>query len=266
MAFETYEISEQQGSRVELYTLAMGSDIYRWHTSIEPEITVGGDKFYRLQISRGNIVTGQEYLEVVVPGDLAFPLQFSSIAPGQTATLTIQAYHRGDTADIKVIYKGVVRAVAFTQDTAKATLSLIPLVDAFDMEIPERTYQAPCNHVLFDADCKVSAGLFKHEDTVSAVNDNIVTINGLLAAKGDGWATGGYIAFGVLDYRLVLSQNGDDLTLVLPFHESVLNQTVSVYAGCDHTISTCDSKFNNKLNFGGCPYVPTINIFATGLK
>jgi len=266
MAFETYEESQQQGSPIELYTMTMGSDIYRWHTSVEYEITHSGDKFYRLQISRGSIVTGQEYLEVIMPGDLEFPLQFASIAPGRTATLTIQTYHRADPSDVKVIYKGVVRAVSFAKDTAEARLSLIPLSAAFDMEIPERTYQAPCNHVLFDADCKVSAGMFKHEDSVTAVTGNVISVNGLLAAKGDGWATGGYVAYGVLDYRLVLSQSGDDLTLVLPFHETVLDQTVSVYAGCDHTIGTCDSKFSNKINFGGCPYVPTINIFATGIK
>ena len=65
---------------------------------------------------------------------------------------------------------------------------------------------------------------------------------------------------------LVLEQDGDDLTLVLPFHEDVLSEDVSVYAGCDHTIATCLAKFANDINFGGCPYVPTKNIFITGVE
>ena len=32
--------------------------------------------------------------------------------------------------------------------------------------------------------------------------------------------------------------------------------TFSVVAGCDRTFTTCQNKFNNKVNFGGTPYVP----------
>lgn len=265
MSFEGYEESQQQGSRIEFYTLTMGTTIYRMHNSIEDEINVSGDLFYPVSIARGNISTGQEYLEISLPGDHEFPLEFATIAPGQTATLTIQTYHRADTADMQVIYKGVVRSVAFSQNASKSALSVIPLTDAFKKEIPERTFQASCNNVLFDPDCKVSAGSYSYEDAVTAIVDNVVTVNGLNAAKGTGWATGGYVAYGILDYRLILEQSGDDLTLVLPFHEDVLTNNVTVYAGCDHTIATCASKFSNSDNFGGCPYVPTKNIFISGL-
>jgi uncharacterized phage protein (TIGR02218 family) len=32
--------------------------------------------------------------------------------------------------------------------------------------------------------------------------------------------------------------------------------TFTVYYGCDHTPGTCQSKFNNLVNFRGFPYVP----------
>jgi uncharacterized phage protein (TIGR02218 family) len=266
MAFEDHETSREAGSTVEIYTLAMGSTIYRMHDSVESVITDSGDDFIRTQIKRGSISTGQEYLELTLPGSHPFSLKFATIAPGQTASLTIQSFHRADPSDVRVIYKGVVRSVAFTQAMSHSALSLIPINEAFNKEIPERTFQSACNNVLFDPDCKVSAGSFTHVGAVSALVSNIVTINGLLAAKGDAWSTGGYISYGVLDYRLVLAQSGDDCTLVLPFHEEVLGKDVSVYAGCDHTIETCLAKFFNDINFGGCPYVPTKNIFITGLK
>ena len=266
MTFQAQETSVEAGSVIELYTLAMGSTIYRMHDSVEPIINIGGDDFTRTQISRGSIATGQEYLEITLPGSHPFSLKFTTIAPGQTASMTIQNYHRADPSDVRVAYKGVVRSVAFTQAMSHSALSLIQIIDAFDKEIPERTYSAACNHVLFDTDCKVSAGSYEHSGSVSAIVNNIVTINGLLAAKGNAWAAGGYISYGVLDYRLVLEQSNDDCVLVLPFHESVLSQTVSVFSGCDHTVATCASKFgSNEINFGGCPYVPTKNIFITGL-
>jgi uncharacterized phage protein (TIGR02218 family) len=266
MSFETHEESVQGSSKVELYTLTLGSTIFRMHTSVEHTIVYAGDTYYRTQISRGNITTGQEYLEINLPGSHDFSLQFADISPGQTATLTIREYQRSDDTDVRVIYKGVVRSVAFMQNTAHSALSLVPINTALDKEIPERTFQAACNNVLFDPDCKISAGSHAHTNNVTAIVDNIVTVNGLLSAKGDGWSTGGYVAYGVLDYRLILSQDGDELTLVLPFHEDVLNNDVTVHAGCDHSIGTCESQFSNVINYGGCPYVPTKNIFITGIK
>ena len=92
-----------------------------------------------------------------------------------------------------------------------------------------------------------------------------MTVQGLLSAKGDTWATAGFASYGVLDYRLILTQSGDDCTLSLPFYANVLGQTLDVFAGCAHIIGVCDGKFGNRPNFGGCPYVPTKNIFRTGL-
>lgn len=265
MTFEAYETSVESGSTIEIYTLAMGSTIFRMHDSPEPIITVAGDDYERIQVARGSIETGQEFLEITLPGSHPFTLLFATIAPGQTASLTVQSFQRSDPSDVRVIYKGVVRSVAFTQNAAKSALSLIPINDAFDKEIPERTFQAACNNVLFDPDCKVSSGSYSFLGPVSAIVDNVVTVTGLAAAKGTGWSTGGYVSYGVLDYRLVLEQDDDDLVLVLPFHESVLSENVTIYAGCDHTIATCLSKFSNEINFGGCPFVPTKNIFMTGL-
>jgi uncharacterized phage protein (TIGR02218 family) len=144
---------------------------------------------------------------------------------------------------------------------SKSQLAVVPISVGFDKEIPQRTFQAACNNVLFDSDCKVSSGSYEHTDSVTAVDDNIITVQGLLAAKGDDWATAGFASFGVLDYRLILVQNGDDCTLTLPFYTDVLNQTLDVFAGCARTIGICDSKFSNHINFGGHPYVPTKNIF-----
>jgi uncharacterized phage protein (TIGR02218 family) len=266
MAFEDYEISQEGGSRVELFTLAVGTDVYRMHDSDQDIINYGGDDYYRTSyIGRGHIATGQEHLKITLPGGHQFSTKFTTIAPGQQATLTIQAYHRSEPSDVRVIYKGVVRAVAFTDDMAKSSLSVVPISEAFDKEIPERTYQASCNNILFDANCKVSEGSYSYTDSVSAENGGTITVSGLESTKGNGWATGGYVSYGTYDYRMILEQDGDDLVLNLPFYSSVLGKDVTVYAGCSRSIAVCDSKFSNSDNFGGCPYVPTKNIFSTGV-
>lgn len=265
MAFDTYEESVESGGRIELYSLAIGNEIYRMHDSIPYSITYDSDLYYKVSVSRGKITGGQEHTTINLPGDHQFVQKFATVAPGQTATLTIYAYQFEDPSDVRVIYKGVVRSVAFTSNMAFSALSVVPIAEAFSKEIPERTFQASCNNVLFDGNCKVSSGLFSYEGQVTAVVGNVITVNGLETAKGDGWSTGGFVSYGTLDYRLVLEQDGDDLTLVLPFYEDVLSQNVTAYAGCDHTIGICASKFSNSDNFGGCPHVPTKNIFTTGI-
>jgi len=265
MSYDAYEEAQETGGKIEFYTLTIGNEIYRMHDDIDATINISGDTFYKVSVSRGRIATGVEHLTVSLPGDHLFSRKFATIAPGQQATLTIQAYHLGDTADLRVIYKGVVRSVAFTKDMSSSSLSLVPISEAFSKEIPERTFQASCNNILFDANCKVSAGSHYYQTTVSVESGNEITLPGLTAAKGNGWATGGFVGYGVLDYRLILVQTSDVLTLALPFHEAVLSATVTAYAGCDRSIGTCASKFSNEINFGGCPYVPTKNIFTTGL-
>lgn len=38
-----------------------------------------------------------------------------------------------------------------------------------------------------------------------------------------------------------------------------VGDAVTVYAGCDHAVATCFSKFVNVPNFGGLPHLPTVN-------
>ncbi len=265
MTFDAHETSQETGGRIELYSLAIGSDIYRMHDSVAEIISYSGNDYYKISVSRGKIATGQEHLTVHLPGDHAFSSQFTTIAPGQLGTLTIWAFHRADDTDVRVVYKGVVRSVAFTKDMSQSSLSVVPVSVAFDKEIPQRTFQASCNNILFDADCKVVQSSYKHSNVVTSVSGSTITVLGLLSTKGDGWATSGYAAYGVLDYRLIISQSGDDCELSLPFFADVAGETLDIFAGCDHSIAVCNSKFANRINFGGCPYVPTKNVFVTGL-
>jgi hypothetical protein len=57
----------------------------------------------------------------------------------------------------------------------------------------------------------------------------------------------------------------------MPFTVDMESENVIVYAGCDHSHATCISKFGtsgseNGDNYRGCSFVPTKNIFETGIK
>lgn len=273
MSFDSNENSLESGSPVELYAISLGSDTFNF-TSAEEETVVGVTTYDPIEVSRSEVsVSTEERTQTInftMPYDHPFIQKYVNVVPGQRATLTILRQHRYDTPTPGTItvFKGIVRSVAFTKNTQVATVAVMPLTGALGRSMPRFTYQGVCANVLFDTDCKVDAGTFEHVGNASVVNADLVTVDGLLAAKGANWAEGGYLQLvGGADWRLILSQSGDIVRLLLPFpsNASVLNTNVSAFAGCAHTIAVCKTKFNNVVNYGGFQFVPTKNIFETGL-
>lgn len=271
MTYQSYETSQEGGSPVELYEITLGSDIYRI-TSAQDEILAMGNDFYPIEIERGSLVVGPEerddMLALKVPASYSFVRKYIKIVPGQRAFINVFRFHRSDggTPEIVLYWKGIVRSVTFTEQGLKATIAALPLTGALSREVPRYGYQGLCNHVLYDARCQLLETIYRHNGKVLSVSENTLQIENL-ELKGDGWATGGYVTAGGLDYRLVLSHTNDEIRLILPFPSdiSILGSNVDVYAGCDHTTDICISKFNNFINFGGYPWVPRKNPFETGI-
>ena len=73
---------------------------------------------------------------------------------------------------------------------------------------------------------------------------------------------GGVVAFtegGITDYAYIEEADGTTLTLDLPLYGAEASETVTIYPGCDWTMSTCDTVFSNSVNFGGRLHLPDLN-------
>lgn len=57
---------------------------------------------------------------------------------------------------------------------------------------------------------------------------------------------------------MMVEHVGNRVRLKYPFIETPHNDAI-VSPGCDHLFKTCAKRFNNSLNFTGCPYVPPAN-------
>ena len=272
MSFLNYETSLESGTPIELIEIAIGLTTYRFSTS-EDNYTFGSDEYEGSSISRAPIKVGQDertqIINFTLPSNHEFVQKYVTVVPGSVATVSVFRFHRLDGALERVLtWKGIVRSVGFNQDGTAASVAAMPITGGLSRQIPRFTYQNPCNHVLFDDRCKVGLDLTtSHTDVVTAVSGSTITVNGL-SGKGAGWAVGGYVTNTTTDdYRLVLAQSVDTVTLLLPFPSSltVLGEMFTVTAGCDHSIATCKSKFNNVANYGGFAFVPTKNPFESGL-
>lgn len=278
MVFDTLETGSESGQPIELYEFRIGSGTPTRYTSSENDValTVTLETYTALEISRSELTEeinnpSTNQISVRMPADTDFVQQFRTIAPGQRASLTIYRIHRADiggSEDRVVIFKGTVRNVSFVKNGREAVLQILPITSAMSRQVPRRTYQNLCNHMLYDSRCTLNKddSSFRLTSTVTAVSNDVITVSGAAAfnALAD-FFEAGYVEFNN-DFRTIVEQSGDDLTLIAPFLNSPLGQSVFVRAGCKHRgVTDCQDKFSNEDNYGGFLYVPSKNPFATGL-
>lgn len=279
MTFAPYEISTEDSQPIEIYTFTLGALIY-YYTSSEDDIVLVGDTYTALPgLSRGKVTEGRgsggNAMIISMSSSNEFVQKFLSIVPGSRAKIEISRVQRLDSGLQKIsLFTGYVNSVEYLRQGLTAKLNVTPATSAFSRPIPRYTFQSLCNHTLYDDQCSVdsSDSSFRADGSVVSVTANNIVVTEA-ASFADGFFTGGYVEYNLgEDARLILDHVDDTLTLLLPFPFDAVGKTVIVFAGCDHSISTCDSKFftsedpsSNVTNYGGFAFVPLRNIFATGL-
>lgn len=143
--------------------------------------------------------------------------------------------------------------------TDRCRLLTASLASTFTRSGLRLTWGRACPYSLYDHNCGILPQQFGIAGLViTALDGASITVNMPEGLPGD-WFSGGYaewISDGVTERRGLRAQNGSTLGL---FGGSVgleTGQTVTLYPGCDRTISTCNTKFNNVLNYGGQPHMP----------
>jgi len=269
--FATLESSLEQSRPIELYKFTLGVVSYRF-TSAEDSIVIGSDTYTSLAISRSKIEQGSDQsnrtLNVTMPSSGTLPQQYITVPPGQKCAIEIYRYQRDEPslATQILLFKGRVATVRFPNNGNSAEFACRSIESAMNRNIPRFSFMGSCNHILYDDNCGVDPSTFDFIGNVSAISGNTITITGLNASGID--YVGGYISTltGDQDFRMVLAQSVDTITMLLPFANDPTGVNVQCFAGCDHILTgDCALVFDNVANFGGFHYVPLDNIFETGL-
>lgn len=272
MTYPAFETSVENAQTLELYTFVFGAQVFRY-TSYNSDIVWQGVQYRATQIARSAVQASVEeairQITLTVPIDNEVAIQYINNLPGIVGSVQILRANANDPDQEAVVeFEGYVSSVKF-DGVLQAEILCSPRTNTFKRTAPRISFQALCNHVLYDAGCKVNRGAFTFTGLVSAVNGSTITINGL-GGQGAGWAVGGFIqapSGAPVDKRMVLSQSGDTVEMLLPFSVPVLNTQVDVLAGCNHSLNgDCLNKFNNTDNYGGFFYVPSKNPFSSTLR
>jgi len=266
MAYQDDEASVHGGKPIELFKYE-GTYVSFYYTSGPRVITFNGDDYIPLNTERSSIsITTQNDDNSEVTVSMPVGTDIISIYGFQISPPDLQlTIYRGHNAGEFIRYwRGAVDNINVERGTASLRVPST-LAAAMASDLPNVFYQGPCNHTLFDSRCKVSLDDWSYMTSIVSAIGKLVTVDNI--GTLDEQLIGGELVLVSGERRMITSQVGNLITITYPFAKAEPDDVVTLVAGCDLAhLGDCKVKFDNTINFGGFPYIPTKNIFATGLK
>lgn len=260
MSYTAREQSDYSGHPLELYRFSMGSRLWLY-TSADHEVAYGADVYQPCYIKRGGFTKGGDArkstieIEVGASNDLA--LVFRNGWLPSLLVVTIYRHHYED-ADFSVLWKG--RLTGCKWAGSVATLTSESVFTLFQRAGLRRMYQLGCPHILFGAACGLDETAWQVTATVADVTAQVVELTGI-SGYSDGYFVGGMVQAGD-QLRLITAHADSAITLVDAVEDLAAGDTVTLWPGCDRSVTACKTKFSNLDNFGGLPFLPSKNPFS----
>lgn len=156
-----------------------------------------------------------------------------------------------------VLFKGRVGTVDGVGRTSAQVTVNSDLV-LLNIQMPRKLYAPACQWVLYGFGCGLNKENFKVTGFVQTATAASIVVN-VTGAPAN-------LAQGTLEFTsgvnsgvsaTIKSVSGSTLNFAYPLDEVPSpGDTFEAYYGCDLTVATCTSRFNNFANFLGFPYVP----------
>jgi len=263
MTLSVIEASDYGGSPIEFYKFRYGAQIYYQVSATEEQLGPLGVTYSPRQITCKETNNSSEInknpIDLIVDKSNEITYIFRTGQPDDVLFLSRYVRHTNDVdSEFLLNWQGRVSNCQFEGDYAK--LICEPVSNSAKRLGLRSKYQKLCRHSLYDNRCQASE--LKENITINVVNPTSISVLGITQA--DGFYNGGNLVLENNAMRMVVSQVGGVLQITSPFNNISSGMNAQIIAGCDHTRETCLNKFNNFLNYGGFPYIPTKNPFTDG--
>jgi len=273
------EKSIQESQPYELLRFVYGpraDDIALYTTQGQP-VTFNGETYSPLTFDREAIVVSQSLdravLAINLPYDSVIAQQYRLYPPVVPVTVTIFRGQVGEPVPVP-IWVGRVVWGDFQQDLS-IRLECEPITTGFKRVGLHLHYQHICPHVLYEtktcaADREANTlvrkaiGVAGTQVTVPGLYDNDLIWNGAPFRTSGGqlsWTKDGVTHKRTI-YRSEVSPNhpaGATIFTLIGSVTGLLNEQddIEISRGCARTITDCVEAFDNAINFGGFPFIPT---------
>jgi len=261
------ELSTSDGSRTELFEFIGPGTTWR-RTSAAADVVYGGNTYTaRAGLRAGVIGIGttseSAALELSLPVSDAVISAYGFGSPQRSLRLkVIWLQERSGAAE--TVWDGEV--IAISPVGAMASLRSVSQVGArLSTPIPAISIQRQCQHFLYDDRCRVDRAAFDVATTVSSISGYNVTVASVGGNPDDWFKAGEIVRASDGERRTIVGNVGAVLSLIAPFATLNATDSVTLYAGCAHTVEVCRDKFSNVLNYGGHAQIPSSNPFDVPL-
>lgn len=267
MTYQSHDESVQNGLPVHLFLFVNDDVTYRLTDLAKPVVALG-ETWEPSGIIQGTITQSRELnrdiLSLRLPVDHPIASVFTEGVQDSITSVTVFRGYRDDPDEEFVTYwKGRVSTPKIEQNTI--SLDCEPITTSLRRPGLRARYTRNCRHALYGRGCLVDkdSSSFAVVDTITAVADLVITVPAA-SLEVDGEYTGGLLRLSGGDYRFIKGHVGSLLTLNKPHAALQIGESVTVHPGCDRTTTRCVDRFNNLDNYGGFPYIPTVNPFGGG--
>lgn len=155
-----------------------------------------------------------------------------------------------------ILFQGLVTSIDQIGRTS-AEITVASDLVLLDLDMPRNLYAPSCGHTLYDSGCGLVKNAFGSRGTVAAGSTvSSIVWTGATQAFVQGTI---YFSSGINAGASANIKSLSSGTLVLSYpleFPPAIGDTFTAYQGCDHTNTTCRTKFNNLANFRGFPFVP----------
>jgi uncharacterized phage protein (TIGR02218 family) len=133
-------------------------------------------------------------------------------------------------------------------------------LELLNIQMPRRLWQASCTHIFGGPMCQFNRASLAV--TFSATANSTTTVIQGAPTSATPFAQGTIVGFSGANAgqsrTITAFASGVSVTVKLPFLSPVaIGDQFRLLPGCDRTLATCTTAFNNAVHFGGFPFIPT---------
>ena len=257
MSYDSLEQSTMESQPIELYHFHdENGNNWRYTSHISAQ-TLSLQDYLPQPIDRESIeITSNHFkneIQVTLNRNNLFALNYVS---GILESKVLLDVYRMQLTDFVLYWSGVVQRVVFDENEIP-TIRATPVTNEVVRVGARRRCQIMCDLPLYGTFCSVDSFSFRMVGVIASVSG--VTLGSTtFSSEVNGWLTGGMIVIGDAK-RLIQWHVGTSIKISRQIVDLADGANFIAYAGCAHTAAVCSSKFSNKVNYGGCEFLPLTN-------
>lgn len=273
MTYEASEVSKHSGRPIELFRYVGTYETFRYTSSQAPidfqaPDEVASHTYTPLAMQRSalnnatqNDDNAEVSIDMPVSTDIIAIYGFQISPPALECTI----FRGHNPGEFIRAWSGQVENISVVKGTASIRVPS-DLASALSADFPNVYFQGPCNHTLFDARCGIDVADWSATQEITVIDGKTITVDDV-PDELDGLLIGGDALLPSGERRMIISQIGSIITINYPFAGAEVGDDLIIAAGCDLAhLGDCKTKFDNTQRFGGFPYIPSKNIFNSGLE